>query len=72
METPTKVKDESKDATETSKQSDGQAAITAITTPGVAVDAAADASSKKRAREPDDEVEEQRSTKKIDSRVEES
>lgn len=64
---PSKVKEESKEATDTPTKSDEKVADAAITPPG----AVADAGSKKRAREDDDGAEEQRSTKKLDSKGEE-
>lgn len=42
-----------------------------ITPPGAVADAATDTGSKKRAREDDDGAEEQRDTKKVDSKGEE-
>lgn len=71
-ETPTNVKDESENAAETSTKNDENAGDVAIAPPGAVADAAADAGSKKRAREDDDGADEQGNTKKVNSKVEES
>lgn len=69
-ETPTKVKDESREATEISTKSDEKAVDATIAPSGAVPDPAADGGSKKRAREDDDGAEEQGSSKKVDSKVE--
>lgn len=70
-EAPTKFKDEFKDGTEDSQTNDVKPVDAAITPPKAVADATADAGSKKRAREDDDGVEEQRTSKKADLKVEE-
>lgn len=70
-EAPTKVKDEFKDRTEDSQTNDVKPVDAAITPPKAEADATANAGSRKRAREDDDGVEEQRSSKKADLKVEE-
>ena len=64
------VKDEFRKTTDTFSENDEKAVDANIAPPGVVLDAPADAGSKKRAREDDDEAEEQGSTKKVDSKVE--
>ena len=71
-ETPTKVNDQSKDGTETSHKDDVKSVDVAIVQPTAVADATTDTASKKRAREVDDGVEEQRKSKKVDAKVEES
>ena len=66
---PTDVKDESKEATNDSTKIDEK---TVGAVPEAVPDAAADAGSKKRAREDDDGAEQQGNPKKIDSKVGES
>ncbi len=68
-ENPAKVKDELKEATDTSTNDSGKVVDATIASPG---DAATETGSKKRAREDDDGAEEQGNTKKVDSKVEES
>lgn len=69
-ETPTKVKDESREATDISTKNGEMAVDATIVTPGAVPDAAADTGSKKRAREDEDGAEEQGSSKKLGSKVE--
>lgn len=71
-ETPAKAKDEPTEATNTPTKNDEKAVEAAIAPTGARADAAANADSKKRAREDDDGAEEQGNTKKVDSKVEES
>ena len=66
----TKVKDESREATEVSTKSNEKAVDETIAPPGAVPDPAADAGSKKRAREDDDGAEEQGSSKRVESKVE--
>ena len=66
---PTDVKDESKEATNDAAKIDEK---TADAVPEAVPDVAADAGSKKRAREDDDGAEQQGNPKKIDSKVAES
>ncbi len=66
---PATVKDEFKEATDTSTNDSGKVVGATLASPG---DAAAETGSKKRAREDDDGAEEQGKTKKVDSKVEES
>ena len=63
---PTEIKDQSKEATNDSTKIDEK---TADAVPEGVPDAAADAGSKKRAREDDDGAEQQGNPKKIDSKV---
>ena len=71
-QTPTKVSDETKGGTDVPQKSviKSEDATTAPSQPNA--DATPDAGSKKRAREDDDGVEEQRDSKKVDTKVEES
>ena len=71
-QTPTKISDESKGGTDVPQKSviKSEDATTALPQPNA--DATLDAGSKKRAREDDDGVEEQRDSKKVDTKVEES
>lgn len=71
-EKPTKVTDQSKDGTETSRKDDVKSVDATIVPPTAVADATTDAASKKRSREDDDGVEEQRNSKKVDAKVEES
>ena len=71
-DTPTKVDDKSKDDTEISHKDNVKSVDAAVVPPTAFADATTDAASKKRAREDDDGVEEQRSSKKVDAKVEES
>ena len=68
-ENPAKVRDEFKEATDTSPNEYGMVADATKASPG---DATVETGSKKRAREDDDGAEEQGNTKKVDSKVEES
>ena len=71
-EAATKVKDESKDDTATFQKNDVRSVDAAIDTPKATGDTTAEAGSKKRAREDDDETEKQGNSKKVDLKVEES
>ena len=70
-ETPTKANDEVKDDTENTQKNDVKPVDAAIAQPKAVADAIADAGSKKRAREDDDGVEEQRTSKKVDTKADE-
>ena len=62
--------EEPKDAADSSTKNAEKAVDTTIATPGAVPDSAADAGSKKRAREDDDGADEQGDSKKLDSKVE--
>lgn len=72
MHNPTKVKDESKEATDIYTKIDEKAVDATIAPPGATPDATADAGSKKRAREDDDGAEQQGNSKKAGPKLEES
>lgn len=64
------ISDESKGGTDVSTKSDVES-VDAVTAPPLpSADATADAGSKKRAREDDDGVEDQRDSKKVDTKAE--
>ena len=66
------MNDESKGGIDASAKSDVKSEDAAIAPPQPSADATADAGSKKRAREDDDGVEDQRDSKKVDTKAEES
>ena len=70
-ETPTKISDESKGGTDVPQKSDVKSVDVATAPPQPNVDATPDVGSKKRAREDDDGVEDQRDSKKAATTVEE-
>ena len=70
-ETPTKISDESKGGTDVPQKSDVKSEDVATTPSQPNADDTANAGSKKRAREDDDGVEDQRDSKKVDTKVEE-
>ena len=69
-EKPAKANDEFKEATDISTKNDEKVVDATLASPGDIPHAAADAGSKKRAREDDDGAEEQGNTKKVDAKVE--
>lgn len=69
---PAKANEGFKEATDISSKKDEKAVDATIASPGDVPHAAADAGSKKRAREDDDGAEEQGNTKKVDAKIEES
>ena len=71
-ETLTKIGDETKGGTDVLQKSDMKSVDAAIPPPQPNADATPDVGSKKRAREDDDGVEEQRDSKKVDTKVKES
>ena len=71
-ETPTMTSDEFKGDTDVAQKSVMKSEDAAIAPPQPNADATPDAGSKKRAREDDGGVEEQRDSKKVDTKVEES
>ena len=71
-EAPTTISDESKGGTDVPQKSDMKSVDAATAPPQPNADATPDAGSKKRAREDDDGVEDQRDSKKVDTKVEES
>ena len=71
-ETPTKISDKSKGGTDVPEKSDMKSVDAATAPPQPDADATPDVGSKKRAREDDEGVEDQRDSKKVDTKVEES
>ena len=66
------AQDESKTDTETPQKNDVKSRDAAIAPPKDVADVTAEAGSNKRAREDEDGVEDQRDSKKVDSKAEES
>ena len=71
-EIPTKISDESKGGTDVPEKNDMKSVDAATAPPQPDADATPDAGSKKRAREDDEGVEDERDSKKVDTKVEES